>query len=113
MPLLRPLGRTRDAEIDAALKKSELGRADLFQPESSIAPHCHRIAAMIAAQGLDPVTLTRDFWPELKEMDHRCAHCGNTRRCERWLKWGRVNNAPRMFCPNATAFEAIRQKTEK
>ena len=113
MPLLRPLGRACDAEIDAALEESGLDRAELFRPETSIAPHRHRVALMIPMQGLDPETLARDFWAELKAMDHRCAHCESTRRCERWLKWGRVNDAPRMFCPNATTFEKIRQKIEE
>lgn len=113
LPLLHPLGRANDQVIDAALRESELSRADLFRPETSIAPHRHRIARMIPMQGLDPETLTRDFWATLKEMDHRCAHCENTRRCERWLRWGRVNDAPRMFCPNATTFEAIRHKTKR
>lgn len=109
-PLLQPLGRTRDSVIDDALGTCGMTRTKLFTPGSAMVPHRERIAAMIPMQGLDPETLTRNFWATLKEAEHRCAYCENARRCERWLKWGRSNDAPRIFCPNATTFEKIRRE---
>lgn len=109
-PLLQPLGRASDSVIDAALRECGMTRTKLFTPGSAMVPHRERIAAMILMQGLDPETLTRNFWSLLKEAEHRCAHCENAKRCERWLEWGRNNDAPRMFCPNETTFERIKRE---
>ncbi len=112
-PLLHPLGRASDRSIDEALTAHGLGRADLFTPETTFAPHRHRIAAMLVIHGLSPRDIARDHWAELKDADHRCAYCVNTKRCGRWLRWGRQNDAPRMFCPNAATFEQIKVSTTK
>ncbi|MGF1608713.1 MAG: hypothetical protein ACFCUQ_04910 [Kiloniellales bacterium] len=110
-PLLHPLGRASDSAIDEALMARGLERADLFTPGTTLAPHRHRLAAMLAIQGLSPRDVVADHWPALKTADHRCAYCANSKRCESWLKWGCPNDAPRMFCPSAAAFEQIKAST--
>jgi len=112
-PLLHPLGRASDSSIDEALTAHGLGRADLFTLGTTLAPHRHRIAAMLLMQGLSPRDLATDHWPKLKDADHRCAYCVNTKRCESWLRWGRQNDASRMFCLNAATFEQIKESTTK
>jgi len=104
-PLRHPLGRTPDSAIDESLATRSMKRADLFGPEENLAPHRHRIAAMLAAQGLSPKHVIERHWPELKFADHYCAYCINKRRCERWLRGNRPEDAPRMFYPNAMTFE--------
>lgn len=112
-PLKRALGRTPDAEIDAALARRGLSRADLFKPGTTQAAHRPRIAGMILMHGLSADNLTEDNWPVLKEADHRCAFCPQTGRCGRWLRWGRANDAPRIFCPNALTFAKLAQRQEE
>ncbi len=112
-PLFHPLGRASDSSIDEALKARGLGRADLFTPGTTLAPHRHRIAAMLHMQGLSPRHIATNHWPKLKDADHRCAYCFNTKRCESWLRWGRQNDSPRMFCLNAAAFKQIKASTTK
>jgi hypothetical protein len=63
-PLRRPLGRALDGAIDEALAARGMARADLFEPEQSVAPHRQRIAAMLAAQGLTPEQVTARHWSE-------------------------------------------------
>ena len=107
-PLLHPLGRAPDSTIDEALATRGLERADLFRwGKTTLAPHRHRIAAMLGAYNLLPTQITAHQWLELKRADHYCAYCTNKRRCENWLR-GRsplLDDAPRMFCPNAMTFE--------
>ncbi len=110
-PLLHPLGRASDSSIDEALVARGLARADLFTLGTISAPHRHRITAMLVIQGLPPRDFATHHWPELKAADHRCAYCVNIKRCESWLRWGRKNDAPRMFCPNAATFEQIKANT--
>lgn len=103
-PLLRPLGRTPDSIINRFLARRRMGRADLFRGGTTLAPHRHRIAAMLAAHKLPLNHVVARHWPALKRADHLCAHCADTRRCERWLRQPAPEAAPRTFCPNAATF---------
>ena len=47
-----------------------------------------------------------------KEADRNCSLCRQPGRCRRWLDWGQINDAPRMFCPNADLFLKIRADQE-
>lgn len=105
--LLRPLGRARDEEIDAALARAGMRREDIFNPEEAVLPHRGRMARMLAAFGIDVPRAMEERWNDLKRAEHDCAYCASARRCWRWLEWGRANDAPRMFCPNARLFAEI------
>lgn len=111
-PLRKPLGRLTDEQIDEALGKKNAKRTDLFKPSLGLgnAPHRHRISSMVATHGLSPELLVENHWEELKRADHYCAFCQQTKRCERWLQWGRTNDAPDMFCPNASMFKSLKKR---
>lgn len=109
-PLIRPIGRTPDGVIDAALAVRGLVRSDLFLPETSLAPHRRRLASMLATEGLSVLELAADHWSELKAADHRCKQCVETRRCERWLRSEGEDDSPRKFCPNAQMIERLKTR---
>jgi hypothetical protein len=108
-PLRRPLGRVPDSAINRALTLRRSGRADLFTRGKTLAPHRHRIAAMLAAYHFSPKQIIARHWPELKHADHLCAHCTEKKRCDRWLRGDRRDDAPRRFCPNVVTFERWRR----
>jgi CBS domain-containing protein len=108
-PLVHPLGGAADSAINRALAMREFRRADLFTRGKTLAPHRHRIAAMLAAYHFSPKQITADHWPELKHADHRCAYCIDKKRCERWLRESHIYDSPRRFCPNAMTFEQWRR----
>ena len=111
-PLIRPLGRASDRAIDTALAARDRTRADLFSASTASLPHRQRMAAMLAMCRLPVEKATASHWETLKDADHACAHCPNPQRCENWLRWGRLNDAPRNFCPNAQTFENMRSEIE-
>jgi hypothetical protein len=108
-PLLQPLGRIPDSTIDAALAARRLSRADLFSRGKNLASHRHRLAEMLTVFHFSLREITARHWPELKLADHLCAYCTNKKRCERWLRGRRMDDAPRRFCPNVTTFERWRR----
>jgi len=98
--------RSGDEALDAHRKRS----ANLVLRETVLAPHRHRLLAMLAAQGLAPREIAADYWPELRIADRRCANCANSRYCERWLSRGHESGAAAAFCPNAKTFEQIKKR---
>jgi hypothetical protein len=109
-PLQGPLSHASDSSIDQALEEYKLGRADLFILETAFAPHRRRLSAMLAAEGLSPAEIERDYWPELKLADTRCARCMNAEYCDWWVRQERKIEAPESFCPNAMTFEQIKER---
>lgn len=105
--LARALTRRSDWDIDRALRRAALTRADLFRAPSAVARHRVRMAHMLNALGVDVGRAVTKHWQALKDADGRCARCAEVRRCRRWLQWGRVNGAYHVFCPNAALFTAI------
>lgn len=112
-PLRRRLSRSSDEALDRALAAAGLGRADLFTAFKGNARHRKRLAAMMDRLGVDRRHATKAFWSELREVDSRCADCGNVRRCTRLLKWGLRDDAARVFCPNAALFDEIARAGER
>jgi hypothetical protein len=108
-PLLHPLGRVPDSTIDAALAVRRMRRADLFSRGKNLASHRHRLAEMLTVFHFSPREITASHWSELKLADQICAYCANRKRCERWLRERRMDDAPRRFCPNVTTFERWRR----
>lgn len=112
-PLARPLGRATDDAIDAALSARDMGRADLFGSEDTVAPHRQRIAAMLKRRGLSAEQVAARYWPELKLADHACAFCIDKRRCDRWLRGDRPKDSPHRFCPNAMTIDRWRRDAKQ
>lgn len=105
--LARALGYLDDQEVDSALRCAGLSRAKLFTPRDAIARHRVRMAHMLAALEVDVHDAVARNWDDLKQADHNCSVCTQAGRCRRWLQWGRINDAPRVFCPNAALFLQI------
>jgi len=109
-PLLHPLGHASNRSIDKALEVHGLARADLFTLGTTLAPHRHRLAAMLAIHGLSPKEIATDHWQELKAADNRCANCVNVEYCENWLRREDKKGTPQIYCPNAIKFEQIKHR---
>jgi hypothetical protein len=105
--LARPLGRISDHDIDAALERAGVARADLFKPAGAIARHRIHMAHMLAARHVDIAWATAERWAVLKLADDVCASCPSTGRCRRWLEAQGPSAAPIVFCPNAGPFDAM------
>ena len=105
--LARALEHLDDREIDSALRRAGLSRAKLLTPRDAIARHRVRMAHMLAALGIDVRDAVERNWDVLKEADRKCSMCREAGRCRRWLDWGRLNDAPQVFCPNAALFQDI------
>lgn len=108
-PLLHPLGRACDSSINQALAERKIRRADLFTRGKTLASHRHRLAEMLTVYHFSPWQITARHWSELKLADHRCAYCTNKKRCDKWLRGRRMDDAPRRFCPNVITFERWRR----
>lgn len=105
--LARPLDRVSDREIDEALRRAKLTRSDLFTLPTALPWHRVYMAHMLKAYGIDPVFATAARWRDLKRADGRCARCASKVRCRSWLEQSGFDEAPSMFCPNASLFAAV------
>jgi len=105
--LARALGHLDDREIESALRRAGLSRAKLFTPKNAIARHRVRMAHMLDVLGIDIRDAVEWNWDDLKEADRKCLACRDAGRCRRWLECGRINDAPQVFCPNASLFQDI------
>lgn len=105
--LARALGYLNNHEIDSALCRASLTRAKLFTPGDAIAQHRVRMAHMLAALEVNVHDAVQWSWDALKQADQNCSLCKEAGRCRRWLEWGRLNDAPQVFCPNASLFREI------
>lgn|GEM_PF-5933504 len=57
--------------------------------------------------GFSPRLLAAWQWGEVKGADRTCSKCGQVKRCQRWMSWGRKSDAPRIFCPNSSRFDEL------
>lgn len=107
-PLLaRTVASVSDDKIDTALARAGVSRAGLFTPKDAIAPHRVYMAHMLVVFGVDVQRAAVEHWIDLKAADGECSACPRRGRCHRWLEWGQLNDAPRMFCANAGLFASI------
>ena len=107
--LARPLSQVSDGDLDRALAAAGKTRAQLFVAAPGNASHRRRMAHLMAHFGVAPDIAVLHFWDELRRADERCCACRSQRRCQSWLDWPISADAPRIFCPNAPAFDAIAQ----
>ncbi len=104
--LRRSLNTLSETELVELLDRAGLTRGDLFAVAGPVR-HRRRLARMLAHFDLDAERLVRCHWAALREADRACARCVNVRKCRHWFDWGRRNNAPRIFCPNAARFDEL------
>jgi hypothetical protein len=102
-----PLGRFSDARLDRWAARAGLARSDLFTPFRGNADHRRLMARMLAYFNVEPAKACASCWQDLRDAEALCARCPNSGRCARWLAWGRRNNAPEVFCPNAALFREL------
>ena len=105
--LARPLRDSSDRDVDAALARAGLSRADLFTPAGAIASHRVRLAHMLASHRIDPVRAVSEHWEVIKLADEICDGCRNAGRCRRWLDEAGPREVRGAFCPNDALFRSI------
>ena len=101
----RHLSRLSDRETDSVLADAGLSRSDL---PVVLRSECGRRRLMIRTMihfKVDPKAAALRYWGAFRDAERVCIQCGNVRRCRRWHLWGRHNDAPRVFCPNAQLFD--------
>lgn len=63
------------------------------------------MAAMMRHFNFDPARAAPRHQGAVRDAERVCMNCPNVTRCKHWLEWGRHNDAPRVFCPNAALFD--------
>ena len=66
------------------------------------------LAAMVCHFGLDFERLQDRFQLELLAAETRCAACGETARCRRFLAGAGGDDRPEEFCPNAPLLSELK-----
>jgi hypothetical protein len=106
--LNRDLAGFSNKELADLLTKAGIGRTDLFTSFKGNRPNRHLMGQMLGRFDIDRETACEHHWRKLVHAEKACALCPNVNRCQRWLAWGRKNNAPNVFCPNAGLFARMR-----
>ena len=101
------LARFSDAQLDRWVAWAGIGRSDLFTVFKGNATHRRLMARMLTHFNIAPAVASVRCWTTLRDAEDICARCPSTGRCRRWLRWGRRNNAPSVFCPNAGLFRDL------
>ncbi len=106
--LNRTLADFTNKELSDLLATAGIRRSDLFAGSEGNPRHRRLMGHMLTRFGIDRETACRHDWRSLAQAERACAQCANAGRCERWLAWGRANNAPTVFCRNAGLFTHMR-----
>jgi len=108
----RRLNRTlvgfSNKELTDLLANAGMRRSDLFAGREGTPRHRRLMGHMLVRFGIDRETACQHSWRSLAQAERACAQCANAGKCERWLAWGRTNNAPTVFCRNAGLFTQMR-----
>ena len=110
--LRKSLHRVSETELVELLARADLTRGDLFHLAAPVR-HRRRLARMLAHFNLDGEQMVRCHWIAVRDADRTCARCATVRKCRHWFDWGRRNNAPRIFCPNAPLFDKLARNKRK
>ncbi len=94
-------------ELDRALADVGMSRADMSTLFRKSGGHRRLMGRMMAHYGVDHDTAAPKYWAALRDAERVCAECRTRGRCKRWFAWGRANDAPRIFCPNADLFDEV------
>jgi hypothetical protein len=101
------LSRLSDTRLNRWTARAGIERGDLFTVFKGNAAHRQLMARMLVHFNVEPTTAAVQYWQALRNAEAICTCCPNVGRCERWLRWGRKNNAPNIFCPNAALFRRL------
>ena len=96
-----------DEQIDRALAKAGMRRADLFAAAKGNARHRRRLGKVVRYFGIDPGPMAEEHWRELKQAERICLYCSKADRCQRWVDGAAPDDGPRNFCRSAALFDAI------
>jgi hypothetical protein len=111
--LNRDLAEFTNKDLADVLARVGIRRSDLFTGFSGNLRHRRLMGHMLVRFGIDRETACQHYWRNLVQAERACAHCSNADKCERWLSWGRTNNAPNVFCRNAGLFTQIRLNLDR
>lgn len=106
--LSRDLAGLTNKDLTDLLARAGLRRSDLFTGFEGNPRHRGRMGQIMAHFDIDRETACAHHWRKLVYADKICAGCPNVPKCHRWLAWGRKNEAPNVFCPNAGLFTQLR-----
>ena len=102
---MHPVGYPADPERDRCLREAGITPAELCRAGKSARGFRGRMTAMMRHFRLDPDAAAPRYRGALRDAERVCMNCTTVRRCKGWLEWGRRNDAPRVFCPNAALFD--------
>lgn len=107
------LSDLNDDELGHALADAGLTRSDL--PTIFGSGHRRRrlMTRMMSHFRVDPKRAALGYQAALRDAERVCANCANVKRCRRWFDWGRRNDAPRVFCPNAELFDEVAEQQRR
>ena len=106
--LNRDLAGFSNRELADLLAKAGIGRMDLFTGFRGNRRHRRLMGQMLSRFDIDRETACEHHWRKLVHAEKACARCANADKCQRWLAWGRKNDAPNVFCRNAGLFTQMR-----
>jgi len=106
--LNRDLAGFSNKELADLLAKARIGRSELFTGFKGNRPNRQFMGQMLAHFDIDRETACEHHWRKLIHAEKACALCANAEKCQRWLAWGRKNDAPNVFCRNAGLFTQMR-----
>ncbi len=106
--LNRDLAGYSNGELASLLAKAGLRRSQLFTGFKGNRPNRRLMGRMLQHFDIDRELACEHQWRKLVHAETACARCANVEKCQRWLAWGRKNDAPKVFCRNAGLFTQLR-----
>jgi hypothetical protein len=106
--LNRDLAGFSNKELTDLLARAGIGRTDLFTGFQGNRRNRRLMGQMLSHFDIDRETACEHHWRKLVHAEKACARCANVDKCQRWLAWGRKNDAPDVFCRNAGLFTQMR-----
>jgi len=106
--LNRGLAGFSNKELADLLAEAGIGRTDLFTDFRGNRQTRGLMGQMLTHFDIDREMACEHHWRKLVHAEKACARCANVDKCQRWLAWGRKNDAPNVFCRNAGLFTQMR-----
>ena len=102
---MHPTGYPPDPERERCLREAGISPAELRSAGKAARGFRGRMTAMMRHFRFNPDAAAPRYHGALRDAERVCMNCTTVSRCKRWLEWGRRNDAPRVFCPNAALFD--------
>lgn len=106
--LNRDLAGYSNKELADLLARARMRRSELFTGFNGNRPNRQLMGRMLRHFDIDRELACEHHWRKLVHAEKACARCANAEKCQRWLAWGRKNDAPNVFCRNAGLFTQMR-----